>query len=287
MLPIMEAADESDCVSLPKAVAFSDPISAVFELNDEMLERMSRIGYVVKYSFWAGALLALLAGGYLVYSLFEGPADLLILFALSVITIVSVTASWYARGESPFLEEYKVISSAISRARRWEPHPKLPEGKDPGERLVNYLKSVDERFEYWLEREPECLRRNAQVKGKGRKAYGFDLVFERPLLSTSSEESVRILVRTVKTVTVDDVKNIVKDVQAVLDSGSDVGSPARAILLQTGGKEMSQAAIEHANSNWVKYSRDLGNMAYDWESPVELIAEDPSGVYSFGSFYFG
>ncbi|MFQ5951775.1 MAG: hypothetical protein ACE5KH_06810 [Candidatus Geothermarchaeales archaeon] len=271
---------------LPEAVAFADPITAVFELNEEMLKRSTRIGYIVEYALWAGVIITIISGlGSLVLWLSGEDITLRVLAAVAL--VISPIVAFYARRERRFLGEYRVRSGAVNRAKSWQPDAPIPEGPDPLSRFLDYLRTQDERFAYLVDKRPKRLARPAEIWGRSKETHDFDAYFEgSPWPWDSVQEGVRILIRTAPKVTLDILQSMREDAEDVLAQSESL-LPARVILLQTELATFSDEIVDFANENWVEYERRVGSSEWDWESPVELVAESPKGTYTFGSVNFG
>jgi hypothetical protein len=94
-------------------------------------------------------------------------------------------------------------------------------------------------------------------------------------------------VRAVKSATIEDVKQLKKDAEAVLKRGCPDDQAARVVLLQTGGGNFPQTVVEFANKNWMRYDRTIDGTTWNWSSPVELIREAEDNTYNFENVYFG
>jgi len=274
----------------PKAL--SDPMNTFLDLNEYMLDGIDHVRYVLSYSFWFGSILALLSLGTLVWTLAEGGLSWLHL-VLGVVAFCSAMAAYWSHLERPFFDDYRIFAWALHRADGWEPHPRVPQGRDPVSRLLAFLSERDERFELLLERKGEKLVRNAEIKGHSKKLHAFDAFFsaESPMtmsLDKPIPEGVTLLVRVVSKATVEDVAKLKADAEDVLRGDVSLNQAApRVMLLQTGAEEFPDEVVEYAGKNWMEYPRTFDSGRYDWSSPVELIAESPSGIYSFGNCYFG
>lgn len=276
---------------LPKAVAFSDPMSVVFELNSEMLLRINRIRYVLVYAYWAGVAVAILSVIYFIWTVFT-EVNYINLGGTVLIIVLSIIACHFARQQKPFLDEYKVLAGAVDRAKDWIITPPIPEGDSHVNRLLRYLESTDERFAYYIKK-PGYLRRNETVKTKDGQNVRFDAVLEgssfpwHPVV-----ENVRVLIRVVPVVTRDEVARMVRDAELALKRIGRTRwefkpGPARILLIQTERGNFDSEAIEAANTTWVHYQRTVGGTSYEWSSPVELIAESADGRYNQGTVCFG
>ena len=275
---------------LDKVVASSDPITVVFELNEEMMRRVGRIGYVLTYAFWAGILVTILAAIFFVWVALTD-FNYAPLIAALIVIFASVIASGYARRERPFLDEYRVLAGMVTRAKNWNPNPVIPEGNDVVERYLKYLEQLDDRFAYYRNK-PGYLQKDFRLKTKNGKEVHFDAMMAGPSYPWDKVvEDVRILVRTVPQVTDTEVWSMKEDAEYALKSlrrGSFVfkGGSARIVLIQTGRSDFDEGAVLVANNNWVKYTRSLGGDSVEWSSPMELVAENPSGTYNFGTVFF-
>lgn len=271
----------------------SDPMSVLFDLNDEMLEGMDRIRYALGYSFWAGGMIAL---GSIVYAIWlvlveqSGDSGWYALLLL-LIAWVSAYACYSARSERSFLEEYRVLAWGIQRTNEWEPHPKIPEGPDAVSRLTSYLKESDDRIGYIVGKNPGKLERDKSVKGKTKAMHKFDLFMaaDKPmgLFSDPVPEGMVLMVRSVKDATIEDVKELRNDAEDVLKRLYPDDQAARVVLLQTGGGKFPEAVVELANKNWMRYDRTIEGRTWDWSSPVELIGEGQDNTYNLENMYFG
>ncbi len=277
---------------LPEVVDITDPIAAVFDLNEEMAGRARRIGFIVAYAFDAGIILSGVAGIGLLFLLtsFQGTQSDFILVAFAAATlVVSPVVVWFAQKERQFLWEYRVLSSSANRARDWEPQPEIPDGDSALERLINYLRKEDDRFAHHYEKRPQALRMPAQVSGKSKVARSFDAYFARnPWPWERIPDGLRLLIRVLPEADLEDVEKFREETEEVLDSVVPPPSAARIILLQTDDSDFSEEVVDYVNENEVEYKRRIGSKTWDWSSPIELVAEDPEDdVYSFGNYYFG
>jgi len=276
---------------LPKAVAFSDPMSVVFELNSEMLWRITRIRYVLVYAFWVGIAVAILSACYFLWIVFT-EVNYVSLGGVVFVIVLSFLACYFARQQKPFLDEYKVLAGAVDRAREWNMNPPIPDGSSHVDRLLRYLEDTDERFAYYSGK-PGYLRRNEAVKTRDGQIIRFDVVLDgssfpwHPVI-----ENLRVLVRVVPVVSRDELMRVTKDAELALKR---IGwakwdfkpGPARIVLVQTEKSGFDGEIIEVANMNWVHYQRTVGGVSYKWSSPVELIAEGTDGRYNLGTVCFG
>lgn len=272
----------------------SDPMSVFFDLNEEMLERIDGLRYAVGYAFWAGIVATLGAVGAILWlAFYEQSSDVLYYLVLGILALVSAWAAYQARQDGPFLADYRVFAWALRRAHKWEPTPKIPEGRDPLARLTAHLKATDERFAYIAERKPEKLVRDAEIKGKSKRTHRFDMFFaaSKPVgaFRDPIPEGLLVMVREVKSATVEDLKALRGDAEDVLEGWAyPPEAAARVILLQAGGGGgFSDEVREYAGKNWVRYDRDFEGCSSEWSSPIELVAEDPSGTYVLGNCSFG
>jgi hypothetical protein len=277
---------------LADAVAFTDPVEAVFEINELMLLRIARLRYVLLYAFWAGIVASIGSVLGLIWVLATGPEANIIVLLVGLL-VASLVAWWFAYSEGPFLSEYQVLALAVWRAKEWQPHPRVPEGKDHLSRLVKYLEEQDDRFGFYYDKYPENLTLNSGLKGKSKVVHQFGASFASSSFPwDDADESIKILIRAVPRVTESDIVSMKKAAEDVVPKAW-VGhwkfkpSAVRIILLQTESADFSEDIIKLAEQNRVEYERDVGGHSYDWSSPIELVAEDPSGVYNFGTVYFG
>jgi hypothetical protein len=277
--------------SLTDAVAFTDPIDTVFDINEQMLRRVSRIRYVLTYAFWAGVVALLLATIAILWVLLTGP-DPSALALLGFIIVLSIVAVWFAHQERPFLDEYQILAGAVHRAKDWLPRSRVPQGDSPLNRFLAYLEAHDDRFEYFYKKKPEYLQRDVLLKGKSKKQHHFDAFFQPSSFPWDKiEESVRVFIRVVDEVdssTIEDMKEAVEDVLSAIGRPQWVFKPCgtRVVLIQTQSDEFDDDVIEEANERRIRYTRDIGGTPTDWSLPAELVAED-GDFYNFGTTYFG
>jgi len=267
-----------------KRVSFTDPISAIFELNEDLMKRVGRLTYLIEYAHLGGAAILLISAMALLIGFFNNWSTENLIF-VGLALGASLLAWWWGRQESRFLDEYLVRSSAVARAKNWEPHPKLPTGSDPLNRFLKYLQDQDERFARIYAKKPEKLEKNAQIAGKSGKTYRFDAYFRGWIFGWRVEPIV-IFVRLVPAVRIKDVREMKAAVEDIFAAEGQNG-PVRAFLIQTQGGDIAEDVLVQANEHVLEYERTVGGKTLDWSSPVEVLAEDPSGVYNIGSFYFG
>lgn len=266
-----------------------DPISAVFALNQEMVSRVPRIGAIVEYAYWAGIIITILSAmGSLIFWLENHGLDLRLLAAAAL--VISPVFSWFARRERQFLSEYHVLASAVNRAKDWEPEPEIPEGEEPLDRLIEFLKGQDERFAYLYEKRPKCLK--SPYRGPWRLSeeseYLYDAYFEcTPYPWYRIHEGLRLFIKVLPLVDVEDVEEFLEATKEMIDDFDGNRLPVRAALLQTDSGEFDDDLIEYVEENGLEYYRRVGTEEWEWNSPIELIAEDPEGHYNLATLYWG
>lgn len=271
----------------------SDPMSVLFDLNDEMLEGMNRIRYALGFSFWAGGLITTGAIAYALWLIvFEHYEDSWWhAIMLLIVAWVAAYACYSAHTQGPLLQDYSILGRGVQRANRWRADPKIPDGPDSLSRLLSYLKESDDRIACIAEKSPRDFQRNASVKGKSKKEHRFDLFVaaDKPfgLLSDPAPEGMILMARAVPKATLGDAKDLSSAAEDVLKRLYPHDQAARVVLLQTGGGEFPAEVAEHVNRNWMRYRRSINDRDWEWISPVELIGESADGTYHFENLYFG
>ena len=282
---------EPDDTELSEFLA--DPLSVLFDLNDELLEGIDRIRYALGFTFWAGGLISVGSMVYAVWLLLvDQPNDApWYAILLALLAWVSAYACYSAHSQRAFLEDYKILGFGVQRANEWKPNPKIPEGPDAMSRLISHLKETDGRIGYIIDRDPAKLEHDASIKGKSKKTHRFDLFMaaDKPfgLLTDPVPEGMILLVRKVERATADDVTALKVAAEDVLRRLYPSDQAARVVLLQTGGGEFSESAAEFVNKNWMRYDRSIDDGTRAWSSPVELVAERHDGTYNLENMYFG
>src|SRR2546425_5932202 len=271
---------------LPKSIAFTDPMSAVFDLNDDLMKRIDRLWYVVTYAHVAGMVLTLISPLVFLVGVLNGwPTTNLA--GLVLVVLASLVAWRFARQEVRFLFEYRLRSSAVNRARTWDPHPNVPEGPSPLDRLIKYPVTQDDRVAYLYGRHTKPFEKDVNIAGKSGRTHRFEAYLDGRLLTwRRTAGPIRIFVRTTPVARIEDLKAMKKAVEDVLESGY-YGGAVRAFLLQIQAGEISEDVTLYANLNPLDYAREVGGKELEWSSPIELIAENPGGAYNIASFYFG
>lgn len=264
-----------------------DPIEAVFALNEEMASRVPRIGAIVDFAYFASLIfVAIFAVGTLVFWLldFELYVRILWAFALAVTPVMI----WMAYKERQFLSEYGVLARAVNRAKDWEPEPEIPEGEEPLDRLIEYLKGQDERFAYLYEKRPHCLKTPYKAWGlREGDQYYYDAYFNcRPYPWHRMPEGLRLFIKILPLVDVSDAQQLLDETNAMLKEPPTVGLPVRVILLQTESGDLSDDVIEFVEETWFEYQRTVGREEWEWTSPIELMAEDPEGHYNIFTLHW-
>ncbi|MBN1677735.1 MAG: hypothetical protein JW880_04280 [Candidatus Thermoplasmatota archaeon] len=280
--------DEKD---LPEFL--TDPMSVLFDLNDEMLEGMSHMRYAIGFSFWAGGAIAIASAISFLWVIFvDQPESLgLYAFALAIIALVSAYACVCAHEGRPLLEDYSILGRGIRRANLWKPSPKMPGGPDPVSRLLTYLRETDDRIEVAVSRYKHKVARDASAKGKSKGVHKFDLFVETqsPFTISSKDvpEGLVVMVRAVEKASLEDVRRLKADSEDVLRRVYPYDQAVRVILLQTGDGKFPGEVTEFANKSWMKYDRTIDDRTWEWSSPIELIAEGKDGLYVLENAYFG
>lgn len=271
----------------------TDPASIMYDLNEDLLNAMDHLRYALSYAAWAGGLICAGSAFLALWLAFvERPEDMVwSILLLGLVGLVSGYACHCARLRRPLLEDYWVLGWGVHRANSWDPRPRIPDGADGCARFIAYLRMSDERFGYLAESRPAAIKRNCEVTGKSGSRHRFDVFMDcgRPwgFLSDPLPEGMVLMVREVKDATVEDVRRLRDDAQDVLARLIPHEQGVRVVLLQTGGGALDPRAVSYANENWMRYTKSTDRYTIQWSSPVEVVAEDLSGVYVFGNCWFG
>jgi hypothetical protein len=276
---------------LAEALTDFDPMTAVFELNAEMMKRTTRIRFFLTVLVAPSLIFALLLGLILALVVWDiatdglGAGDPTALAFLVIGFLFTGSIAVFGSKEIEFLTAYRVMANAVNRAKSWDPHPPVPSGDSPITRLLAYLTSQDDRIAYFASRKPKSLKHGVELEGEKGSSMRFALTMNATSQAWDKiPDGMRLLVRTVEEANIENVTRLREDAKVVLKENSQ---PARIIMLQSTPAPFSDALIEFVNENLVEYPRMIGGEKKDWSSPVELIAEDGAGKYRIGSFYFG
>lgn len=170
-------------MDISKSIVESDPINLMFELNEELLKRISRMKYIFDYSYISGVIIFAIAFPFFVtitiLAITQVPVKdalvwMTILFSIS---IFSLLAALFSYKEVRFLDEFALGFETVKRASEWQPQPRIPEGSSHVDRFVNHLSDSDRRFNYYYSKNPALLRKDSFIKGKSGNAYHVDAAF--------------------------------------------------------------------------------------------------------------
>jgi hypothetical protein len=279
-------------VDLESIESFSDPISTVFELNERMLARITKIRYIINYGFYTGTLISLASALALIILFLEGEPFSALQSLLITFIIISAPIAYISYHQSQFVEEYEILASAVSRANRWQSEPIIPDGQNPIDRYLAYLENIDERVAYFKKKR-DCLSKDVDLKGKSKNMHHFDAVFDCSTYPwDKAKESETILIRVLPKVTKNDIMDMKKAAEDVLAAipkkWHAKAQAARVVLIQTSAESFNEDAVAFANEEGFEYERStVSGKDLDWWAPIELVAERTNGKYLFGTVYFG
>jgi len=263
-----------------------DPISTISDLNSEMLGRLGRIEFILSYSLWVGLCLSILSFiGIIVVSLAYQDAwyfiGLIIVFAFSFYT------TWISLQERPFIYEYHTFVSSVQRGLDWDPEADIPEGRDEIDRLYKMLQEQDERVNKVYNSKNVKIYRDHTIEGESKKKYHFDGYLEGWVPGYNPfNEGVVIFIRKCPKVEQTDVDEYIAALNDIFKLSME-GRSKRFFFIQTEKPEFSEDIVEYVYENQIEYDRDARAYAWEWSSPIELIAEGSEGQYSIGTFSFG
>ncbi len=259
----------------PRAV--DNPISAIFDLADDVNREAPRMRRLVLYAgVFVGAWLALdliLILQNIVYHPVL-TVVLVVLFVLGLWTLLNL------RRLNDFLDYYTLRHSVILSIRQEEPGTLAPAGRDPMQRLLSHLASRNNVFAQTM---GEAPRSPSIVKGRSGISHEFDHYSRvRPgllwRLLGLGNPGYQLFIRQVQGAPGEE--EMLSMVNSVEDVCRQTRQPAsRAIMLwkRVADDDLQDEAYERLNRSSVTYAHSFRT----YTSSLQLIIENEDGSYEF------
>ncbi len=261
-----------------------DPISGTFNLAEEITERSEKILFLSKFALYFVWFSIILYFILLLAVLSQGN-----FFMVMVLASLFVTGIITARLLSllrRFLKESTFRYSAIKAMREGPPEYSIPKGKNKTDRFLEYLKENNKTFTRLLKNRPEILRKDAYAVGRKGNRYHFDAFIQKKpsiiyRMFKIGYPGYSLYLREYKrSPTMDDLKNIVRDLDDITANGR--AYPHRVVMIIKGAS--SYAGIDNEvydkiieGKIWLK---GHNNQRINLQIAVEL----PTGKYEFIPF---
>ncbi len=264
-----------------------NPIAALCQLSQDMSGQYEHLDFTISTALLIGALGGLLSALILITKLMAADHwGALMFLALSVLLFA---LSWSAHRSGLALSRIMKRVDVVARALRWDGDLRVPQGKDPVERLIAFLRRSDERVERAERVGKLRLLRPAPLEMGGGERAEFD-AFIDGRLSRFGPERYQVYIKVYnKKIGVEDVERLIESVERCAAHSSS--PPTRVIAIQTAGEGFDERALAYTDENWVEYDESgplsRSSPARFWTCPVELFAETERGEYDTGLLYFG
>jgi hypothetical protein len=260
--------------------AMENPISAIFDLSEDVVRQARVISNAVTYAtvfmgIWLFINLVLLV------VFFFSLSWLLFLLSFSLF-VVGMMALVMLRRTASFFEHYVVRHAAIKAVRDADPLVYAPKGSTPVERLVAYLRATTPALNV-----PGVeLAMPGIVEGLSRLQYKFDVYArkepDRTLRALGlGDPGLAVFVKVFEArPSADDILSFKKAVEDV--SSRTRIQPLRAIILWSGaeGAVLDDAAYNTLVGNQIRFSGGLNS----FNCAIELVSERSGGEYDFVPF---
>ena len=258
--------------------AVENPISAMFDLADQVNDEAPRVRKLVRYAsvfiaFWLVLdfilILATIKGNILI-SIF-----LVVMFAVGIFTLLSL------RNLNDFFKYYALRHNYIKSVRDADPIVMIPKGSNSVERFKTYLMSINPEMASTLAMMPTP----SISKGRSDIFYQWDLYLLRrpgalwPTLGLGYPGYQLFLKHFDKAPSVEDVSSIKRAVEDVV---AESRAPAsRIVLLWSRRKEdVSEEVYDLITTQNVVFS----HRGSSFVCGLELVIENEDGTYEFIPF---
>jgi len=216
-----------------------DPIQGMFNLADEISSRSEGILFRSVFASIFAYFGLLVMGLLLIVFLIQGNVCLSLVF-LSVL-VTGVVTIGLLRNLREFLRKVTFRYSALMAMREGTPIHNIPEGRDPSERFMNYLRSENPAFKKLVKDRPEHVHKDAHLVGKSGKRHHFNIHVRIPpsiryRLFGSGYGGYSLYIKEYTRVpTVNDIESLVQDLQDVTRVSRV--RPRRVVMLFKASKE--------------------------------------------------
>lgn len=262
--------------------AIENPISAMFDLSEDVSREAEQIHKMIRYSkvfiaFWliVNFIIALSAIGNLIVSI-----GLFVLFIIGVLALRQLFRT------DRFFKYYVMRHKAIRSVRDADPVVYIPQGSTSARRLMTYLTNNDKRMASALSSGKAVSKEQAMLKGKTGVFYSFDFY-----IYTNQSRLYRYLGvgEPGGAMYIKELKKapVLEDLKALDAAIADVTKatrlpPRRVVLLWTRGEgdELDDRTYEHLTTNVTK--AQVGRKGY--VCSIQLVIENTDNTYEFIPF---
>jgi hypothetical protein len=256
--------------------AMEDPLTSLFDLAD----RLSHIAPWILTRIRITLIFILFSLFFTVLILILGitTANVILVLIFSGFLIAGIMSLHMVLKTRQLFRYFALRHAAISAVRE-EPVSKIPPGKTPAIRFLNYLRSKNPRFRSLMDRQPQIVRLPGELRGRSGREYRFDAcvlvtpgwlsrIFVRPYL---------LLIKVLPAYpTVEDLRSLqrtVSDISAALHT-----LPSRVVLIVS-GTETGEVSDE-------VYRRVMDGLEIAFGSKMrrvllQIVIESPDGTYDF------
>jgi hypothetical protein len=261
----------------PRAV--ENPISAIFDLSEDVVAQAGDIGRAVRYAtVFMGVWLVV---NFLLVVIFFFNFNLLLFGLCAAVLILGAVSLAMLRKVSAFFSYYVVRHAAIKAVRDADPLVYAPQGATPAERLLAHLRATTPQLSSGVEFAVPGI-----VEGANRLQYKFDVYAKREpgalwKLLGVGEPGLALFVKIFETKPrPEDVVAFRKAVEGVCARTG--APPLRAIILwlNRAGDGLDDDTYAALMSNQVRLSGTFSSAA----CAIEMITELPTGEYDFAPF---
>ncbi len=259
--------------------AIENPISAIFDLSEDVVAQARAIGKAVRYAtVFMGVWLVI---NFLLVVIFLFSLNVLLFGLSAAVLILGAISLAMLRKVSEFFSYYVVRHAAIKAVRDADPIVYAPKGATPAERSLAHLRATTPQLASGVEFAVPGI-----VEGANRLQYKFDVYARREpgALWRSfgiGEPGLALFVKIFETRP--RAEDVVAFKKAVEDVCARTGTPPlRAIILwlNSRGESLDDDAYAALMANQVRLPGTFSSMT----CAIEMITELPSGEYDFAPF---
>jgi hypothetical protein len=260
--------------------AIENPISAIFDLAEDVNQQAPKVRKSVRYATVFIAIWLIINFFFMVVFLF-GTAWLWFILFLALFIVGALALKWL-RELGTFFSFYVIRHRVIRSVREEDPVVYVPKGQDSVQRLVYHLASKNPHVQEGLNR-PGLFQTQAILRGKSGVMYSFDGYLQiRPslfwkwfgmgypgysLFIKSYDHAPRLL----------DIQSLRNAILDVTTTGSIPPSRVIAVWKAEGDVEMADDVYEFVTNEVVAFTH-RGNK---FSTTMEIITESQDGTYDF------
>lgn len=261
--------------------AMENPITAVFDLADEVSERAPKIKKTIKYSvvfmcFW------LIINFILILATIANPVIMIILHILFFIGLFALR--WMLQMKR-FFKYFVRRHTAIKAVRDDNPVVYIPKGNTAVERFLNYMMSKNPYFNDLVKKDLRTLRSPVLLTGETGTVYSFDAYIGKKSSFTwkrfgFGNHGYAFYVKHFESkLGLKDISDMVQAVNDITDKSSII--PERIVALRSLVREEEKDIDDVLYDFIVAGKASIKFKGKYYKVVVQIVSEDEDGTYDF------